>query len=105
MKEKEGSGTRERGGYSRFPISNCAHDDIDSPADGGEGDDDGAAAAVCSARQDSERNSRLRQKSWEPNSSRCCRTLARTRKEEEGKEAVYLQQASGQELPPVATAT
>ena len=59
---------REGGGYSRFPISNY---DIDSPAEGG---DDGAAAAVCSARQDSERNSRLRQKSWEPNSFRCCRT-------------------------------
>ena len=80
--ERERERERERGGYSRFPISNCAHDDIDSPADGGEGDDDDeAAAAVCSARQDSERNSRLRQKSWEPNSFRCCRTLARTREE------------------------
>ena len=61
---------KEGGGYSRFPISNNI-DGSGSPAADGN-----AAAAVCAARQDSERNSRLRQKSWEPNSSRCCRTHA-----------------------------
>ena len=83
---------KEGGGYSRFPISNNI-DGGGSPA--ADGDYDSAAAAVCAARQDSERNSRLRQKSWEPNSFRCCRTHA----EDEREGAVYLQQASGQKLP------
>ena len=78
LSHRIGKRKRARGGYSRFPISNIDSRPAAAAADsdGGEGD---AAAAVCAARQDSERNSRLRQKSWEPNSFRCCRTHAEAR--------------------------
>ena len=86
LSHRIGKRKRARGGYSRFPISNIDSRPAAAAADSDDGEGD-AAAAVCAARQDSERNSRLRQKSWEPNSFRCCRTHAEARGKEGRREA------------------